>query len=193
VLDTTTHAAHVLVALHGFIAGVWPTWSPDGSLLAYVRDGRIAIARADGTLLRLIRTHGFARRPAWSPDGTQLVFADGAGRELLAVHADGTDLHAIAPVDSADVPAWSPDGTWIAFAGRPTPTSTTGIWLVHPDGTGFRLLAAGDDASEPAWSPDSTELVYETDTALHVVGADGSSDRALSLPVTQPSTPSWGR
>jgi TolB protein len=193
VLDTTTHREHVLVALQGFVAGVWPAWSPDGSQLAYVRNHELAIARADGTLVRLIRTHGDARRPTWSPDGTQLAFADSANRELLAVHADGTGLHAVVPVDSADAPAWSPDGKWIAFAGRPTQASRTGIWLVHPDGTGFRLVAAGANASLPAWSPDSTQLVYEDGTTLHVAAADGSSDRALQLPVTQPFSPSWGR
>jgi TolB protein len=197
-LSPATHAEQALVPLPGFQPGVWPAWSPDGSLIAYIRGAKIAVARTDGKLVRLVGTHGDPRRPTWSPDGSQIAFTDGAGRELLVVSADGTGLHGVATVASADTPAWSPDGTWIAFAGRPNNTATNGIWIVHPDGTGFRLLAAVDSPFSPAWSPDSSQLVYESytrgsGTKLRLAAIDGSSDRELSLPVGDPSTPAWRR
>jgi Tol biopolymer transport system component len=70
-----------------------PTWSPDGSQIAFfsTRDGSIRVMDADGTNDRLLyrsgENDGWA--PSWSPDGTRIAFlhccSPGLTRPLLDV------------------------------------------------------------------------------------------------------------
>ena len=50
-----------------------PAWSPDGSSLAFERDGAVWIVSPDGSAERRIAA---GHRPAWSPDGAALVVSD---------------------------------------------------------------------------------------------------------------------
>ena len=77
----------------------WPSWSPDGSMLAfhsaYANPGpltpAIYVVHADGTGLRQIKQRGVS--PAWSPDGSRLAFI---GTDLSAGPWTG-DLVTMAP------------------------------------------------------------------------------------------------
>ncbi len=105
-----------------------PTWSPDGSRIAFVtEDGRLQLLGADGVepvQLQSAATGGvYAFCPAWSPDGAWIIlslFTDAAATtDLYIVHPDGSDLTRItdAPgtetyVSWSDVPSDPLVGTW---------------------------------------------------------------------------------
>src|SRR5215467_14101632 len=70
---------------HQIGTGTAPAWSPDGTHIAYVRDGNVLVANADGSGERGL---GPGDTPSWSPDGTRLVVARTDGT-LYVVDAGG--------------------------------------------------------------------------------------------------------
>ena len=128
--------------------GDWkPSFSPDGTRIAFIRDGALAVANADGSHIREVvgRDAGVAS-PHWSPDGGSLVYddtsADHAGTGI--VRASGGAPRLIGAF-LGDV-SWSPDSTRIIGtfwqAGQPyvalvtmnlDGSDQTEIWHPHPD------------------------------------------------------------
>jgi TolB protein len=165
--------------------GVAPTWSPDGTRLAFVDSGAVAVMDADGTNRRRTGTGTADRRPVWSPDGRHLALVSGqpGATALVVVDADTGERREL--VRGASItwrPAWSPDGTRIAY------TRESGFYdlaVVGLDGSGERLLSGGPalDAG-PAWSPDGSLIAFlhatEDGPAVHVVSPDGGPIRRLS-------------
>src|SRR5437867_5576550 len=105
-----------------------PTWSPDGSRIAFVseRDGNAEIYvmnAADGSnpvrLTTDVGTPAFDGDPAWSPDGSKIAFwsrRDGNG-EIYVMNPDGLNVTRLTTNAVDDLqPAWSPDGSRLVFS-----------------------------------------------------------------------------
>jgi Tol biopolymer transport system component len=135
--------------LRALTHGAWqesqPTWSPDGTRLAF-RETKFVIDPTSGTLI---------------PEPYQLfvVNADGSDRRVLMKDPSG---------DGPGAPAWSPDGTRIAFASErdePNPgrcrQCNSDIYVVNVDGTGLERLTHDPTAeSSPDWSPDGKRIAF---------------------------------
>jgi Tol biopolymer transport system component len=107
------------VSLDNSEAAIEPSWSPDGSRIAFVMCDR----RPNGTLVRKALmvipsdggvpteiVSGEVATPDWSPDGQRLVFAMGApgSRQIYTVRIDGTELKPLTESGDHISPRWSP-------------------------------------------------------------------------------------
>jgi dipeptidyl aminopeptidase/acylaminoacyl peptidase len=129
-----------------------PTWSPDGSKIAYVHGyGPPDNPFAGGGLPNI-----------WTMDPT------GANKTNVSNNPDVSSVH----------PAWSPDGTRIAYVGA-TDTNRD-IYAMNADGTGQGVLhtnAAND--VKPDWQQDS--IPPQTTTTSGPSGATNSTSASFSF------------
>jgi Tol biopolymer transport system component len=162
----------------GVRAAFWPSWSPDGTRIAFAtarvprertRTGStdpytivrssIYTVRLDGTERTLLATEATA--PDWSPDGKAIAYQSSCGGVRL-VSPDGIDLTpgatpgGCATIGVPGRPSFSPDGLKIAIAS----TSGGGVYLMNSDGTELeRVTVHGGtamfDSGRPAWMPSS--------------------------------------
>ncbi len=141
-----------------------PSWSPDGSKMAYVSFEKkkpiIFIQTLSGQRSVLASFKGNNSAPAWSPDGNKLaiVLTYGANSQLYTINADGSGLQSLTKSNGIDTePTWSPDGQWIYFSsdrgGRPQ------IYKVAANGGEVqRVTFEGAFNLSPRVSPDGKML-----------------------------------
>jgi Tol biopolymer transport system component len=180
-LDVLDVHSRRLVRVGSNAGQLFPTWSPDGSRLAYGSGGLLYVAAADGSGKHryLAPTKSFA--PAWRPGGSELAY--------LTTHgARNTDLwvgNALWARDVIGRPAWSPDGASIAFQ------RDEGIFVATGPGSQTRVASIANPG-QPAWSPDGSSIAYTAGNALYVVPADRATEpRRLASNLLNPGPPSW--
>jgi Tol biopolymer transport system component len=204
--------------LEGPGVAVVPTWSPDGTRVAFAMDDPggsaydLYIMNADSTDLLHIGG-GTVRSMTWSPDGTSIAYVDSlttsddpTSAGVYVVAADGSGAHQILPGSWESV-SWSPDGGKLLLAGYPAneehacPPECGDLYTVAPSGTDLVRLTADEDSEHYAsWSPDGTKIVfgrsdypddafYESDVS--VMNADGTGEISLTERPGFDSFPTW--
>jgi TolB protein len=165
-----------------------PTWSPDGSRIAFrsSRDGdeAIYVMNADGTNETRLTA---GRIPAWSADGSKIAFAQLTGPQgsqhyaIFTVDADGGSP--VVLIDSAGedtTPVFSPDGTRIAY-GHADIGEDMELYVADADGSNPTPLTDNSTTDYyPDWSPDSSRIVYQCDNGrICAIDADGNNQQML--------------
>jgi TolB protein len=155
-----------------------PSWSPDGSLIAFARlpsDGasHIWVISPDGTGLKPVdELCPHDATPETCPDDANVSFSPDS-KQLVFTQSTGTERH-----DS------SGEG-WIEHSA---------LAVMNPDGSGRRVIYQGPafsgDLNAPVFSPDGKRLVFERHIsgfskpagklAVYVIGIDGSGLRRLT-------------
>ena len=160
-------AREVIPSFDGSIFVESPTWSPDGSRLAFVstqddftEDGDccvflpsvIGVANSDGSNPRLlVQMPDSAVHPDWSRDGSTIAFSSGGDIYLVSAEG-GTPVQLTSGPATDDEPDWSPDGSRIAF--QSDRDGNFEIYVMKADGSDqTRLTDDPSDDVSPAWRP----------------------------------------
>jgi Tol biopolymer transport system component/imidazolonepropionase-like amidohydrolase len=177
----------------------YPSWSPDGSKLAFYQADPNAYSR---NVLNLIDTKSKAvttiygalfegSQPSWSPDGRFIVisaldaystrFREGLSKFLI-IPVNKSESRFVSPVPGRSLatrgkngPVLSPDGKMIAYILDNT------LWVISVDSNlnvvGAPSQLTNDLAEDPSWSADSRSIVFlATDILKKISIADRKTE-----------------
>lgn len=153
-----------------------PTWSRDGSSIAYDVGGKIGTVRADGSDPKTFNAPGLIglSRPAWDVSGANLVFqaVNAAGkRNLYIFNADGNSYRQLTYAGGAE-PNW-------ALSGKITFVRNSNIYVIDADGKNLRRLT-GKGGAQPNWSPYASQITFVRSGNVYRLRADGTGLRRLT-------------
>ena len=128
---------------------VSPTFSPDGSQIAFAWSGDRVLSQpiafdlytkviGSEETLRLTTRPSKWISPTWSPDGGQIAFHRISGEEtglylISALGGPEKKVKATKAVESSAQISWSRDGKYIAYADSLTPNGQSRIFLLSPE------------------------------------------------------------
>jgi Tol biopolymer transport system component len=157
--------------------GTDPSWSPDGTRIAYVsdRDGDFdiySITLGSSKVDQLTQTPENEAEPTWSPDGTQIAYARGyfhassscgfahtglsdpgyqPGSDIYRMSADGRKQVRVTFTANNFDPSWSPDGTSLAFVSFRDNQSQ--LFILAPNHKEeYSITTSMGQKSSPSWS-----------------------------------------
>ena len=150
----------------------WPSWSPDGSRIAFISDmtgeEELYVVQQDGLKpAEQITSGGSAMRfqPEWSPDGKRIAFSDKDGKVYVVTLADHHVTQIVdAPHGQIRDYTWSPRGNFLAFSYDENPNrfSAVFVWSLA-DGKLHKVTDDMFNAYSPTWDPQGNYLFFLAD------------------------------
>lgn len=148
-----------------------PKWSPDGTKILCVGEGKLAIFNSEGQRLEEIVPKKYPHLAQWSPDGENIYFraqdklsigggSDNIYRLNLENRSESriTNLSPLPGVRSILSFAVSPDDKMIVFQMDGEQEYGISNWTIRTDGSDLKLLVKY--AQDPVFSPDGTKIAY---------------------------------
>jgi TolB protein len=172
-------------SLKGMI-GAWPSWSPDGSKIAFQvctnceiggSNYEISYVAVKGKYYAPGQVHDVTNSPysdmfpAWSPDSKKIVFASDRDyinadtlrfrQDLYVINTDGTHLQRLTTSGNVSIPRWSPIGGYIAYAWQ---SINPNIYLLNLKLDKVKKITNLKFVGRPSWSQDGSKLLIPATT-----------------------------
>jgi len=167
-----------------FVTGTDPSWSPDGTQLAFAADSsgtgqiKVCTVATCGSGTQLGSATG--TEPAWAPVASKIAYVSG-GSIHVVTYPGGTDSVLTTGTD----PSWNPDGTQLTFANGGSVYTCTASSAATCTST-LSPIATG---AQPAWSPDGGWIAYQNGGSVFVIAATGSGSPSPAIGTG--SAPNW--
>ena len=182
----------------------WPTWSPDGTLLAYASNrtgnSEIYVRRSEGGQdVDITNDPAEDVQPAFSPDGATVAFVSTRSSDTGLIRIGGTfgrnvrtyggDLWVVSALggaarrlaSNANMPTWRPDGSGILYVTGPE--NRREVLEVSPKGGPPLTVLSGESSNELVrlgCSPDGRWISLETQLeSLLLIPGTGGKPRPL--------------
>jgi len=131
-----------------------PVIAPNGTKIAFLREGSLFVMNADGTnQLEIEPSIAPSSKISWSSDSSKIAYervVSGFNRDIYVIDASGGQPFHVTQNSEVEIRAtWLPNSNKLAF-GR-----GAAIYTINSDGTGESLLTTIQDwVNEIEWSPD---------------------------------------
>ncbi len=156
-VNVETRERTVLLKRDGILSS--PTFSPDGSKMAFVSDmygGPNIFIRdmASGDIKRISRFGNYNTSPAFSPKGDLIAFVSktGGGLQICVMDTDGSNARVLSDGGVNDSPNFSPDGRYIIYSNQSGGRKTIHLMLYNGENK-RELKLTGSDETQPRFMP----------------------------------------